>query len=122
MQEKVKQLFSENGLVGHRCLVGHSLYGDGHDLAVLGLENWFPGHLVYDTQEYCEYFFCQKLGLKNLASKCLNKSIQEGEHDSVQDAQVTMQLFKIFQRDWKAKNGCLPTNEEPILMFLELNS
>ena len=39
--------------------------------------------------------------LKNLALRVLELNIQQGEHNSVQDAQVAMKLYLHFRRQWE---------------------
>ncbi len=41
--------------------------------------------------------------LKNLAKLLLGVEIQQGEHSSVKDAQVTMRLYTAFKREWEAE-------------------
>jgi len=78
-------------------LVGHALR---HDLAVLRLEH--PPHLTRDTELYTQDPMTGKnLRLKDLASRHLQLSIQVGQHNSIEDAQVAMQLYKKFKYQWE---------------------
>jgi RNA exonuclease 4 len=89
-------------LIKNRILVGHALH---NDLRVLYLSH--PKKLIRDTQK-CRVFrhMSPSIGslcsLKNLAQILLGISIQEGEHDSVQDAQVAMRLYTLHKKQWEA--------------------
>lgn len=43
----------------------------------------------------------QPVALKTLAMKYLGRSIQNGEHDSVQDARACMDIYKQVSNDWE---------------------
>jgi len=49
-----------------------------------------------------------------LSKLLLNVDIQEGEHSSVKDAQITMRLYKTFKKEWEAElhNRKIKANEE----------
>ena len=43
--------------------------------------------------------------LKNLAAKYLGLTIQEGEHNSVEDARAALNLYLMFRKEWESKSG-----------------
>ncbi len=49
-----------------------------------------------------------------LSKLLLNVDIQEGEHSSVKDAQITMRLYTTFKKEWEAElhNRKIKANEE----------
>jgi RNA exonuclease 4 len=76
----------------NRVLVGHYLKADLH---VLGLAH--PRTHVRDTAwlpKFREACGGRSPRLKDLAERVLGLSIQNGEHDSVEDARVVMMLYK----------------------------
>lgn len=82
-----------------RILVGHAVH---HDLKVLFLDH--PRNYTRDTSEYKP--FRKLLGggtpsLKRLSEKLLNVRVQEGEHNSVQDAQAAMRLYTMHKKEWE---------------------
>lgn len=79
-------------LVSNRTLIGHDLK---QDLAVLGIEN-FPRIKLRDTSMcYMSYFGPKaKPSLKRLMLAVFNQTIQEGAHDSLEDAIAAMKLYK----------------------------
>lgn len=80
-------------------LIGHALH---HDLQVLNLKH--PKHLIRDTALYKPF---KKISggktpsLKLLAKEYLNKSIQVGEHSSIEDANTAMQIYLRHQECWE---------------------
>lgn len=86
-------------ILKEKILVGHSLK---NDLEVLLLDH--PWKNIRDTAKYKPF---QKLvktktpSLRKLAKQLLNISIQEGEHSSVQDAQVAMKLYTLHRKQWE---------------------
>lgn len=83
-----------------RILVGHAIH---NDLIVLDIRH--PWYLTRDTSRYKRFY---EIGfgtpsLKRLTSVFLNVEIQTGEHNSIQDAQATMQLYMLFRREWEAE-------------------
>lgn len=50
-------------------------------------------------QTYCEG---KTPSLKKLANIILNRTIQEGEHDSVIDAKTALEIYKKFQDKWES--------------------
>ncbi|XP_020288236.1 RNA exonuclease 4 isoform X2 [Pseudomyrmex gracilis] len=82
-----------------RVLVGHALR---HDLAVLYLSH--PRKYLRDTSRYKAFRQISKGGtpsLKKLAHELLGVEIQIGEHDSIEDARVAMQLYMLYKKRWE---------------------
>ncbi|XP_055627815.1 RNA exonuclease 4 isoform X2 [Toxorhynchites rutilus septentrionalis] len=83
-----------------RILVGHGLK---NDLLVLNLRH--PRHLIRDTSRY--HPIARKIralgtpSLKNLSKLILGEEIQNGIHDSVQDARAAMKIYLIFKEEWE---------------------
>ena len=86
---------------GH-ILIGHSLHSDLH---ALNLSH--PGHLMRDTSKYCPIRGLAGLqcnmtpSLRDLASILLSRTIQDGEHCSVEDAGAAMSLYKLCEQQWE---------------------
>uniref|UniRef100_A0A1B6KL54 RNA exonuclease 4 n=1 Tax=Graphocephala atropunctata TaxID=36148 RepID=A0A1B6KL54_9HEMI len=80
-----------------RILVGHALK---NDLNVLYLSH--PKRMMRDTSKFYKFREGRTPALKKLVKKYLGATIQEGEHSSVQDALATMQLYRMFRKDWEA--------------------
>lgn len=85
-------------MIDGRILVGHAIH---HDLSVLYLSH--PKQMIRDTSVYFKRFFkgCTP-SLKRLANVYLNVKIQDGEHDSIIDAQATMRLYTLFKKEWES--------------------
>uniref|UniRef100_A0A2M4AYG9 RNA exonuclease 4 n=1 Tax=Anopheles triannulatus TaxID=58253 RepID=A0A2M4AYG9_9DIPT len=87
-------------LIRGRILVGHALR---NDLAVLNLRH--PKHNIRDTARYKP--ICKKIhahgtpSLKTLAKELLRMDIQEGTHDSVEDARAAMKIYLLFEKGWE---------------------
>ncbi|CAH2037218.1 unnamed protein product, partial [Iphiclides podalirius] len=85
-------------LIRGKILVGHSLQ---FDLDVLGLS-----HPREDIRDFSTYEPFKKLNkgntpaLKLLAEYCLGKTIQVGEHNSLEDAKASMQIYLTVVRNW----------------------
>ncbi|CAL8082034.1 unnamed protein product [Orchesella dallaii] len=78
-------------------IVGHSLKSD---LAVLYL--FHQKSRIRDTASYFRKLFHSKTPkLKTLVKKILGVEIQQGEHNSIVDAQATMALYRLCQKDWE---------------------
>ncbi|XP_028406324.1 apoptosis-enhancing nuclease-like [Dendronephthya gigantea] len=83
-------------------LVGHSLHSDLH---ALNLSH--PRHLMRDTSKYWPMRGLAGLqnnvtpSLKCLASILLSRTIQDGEHCSVEDAHAAMSLYKLCEQQWE---------------------
>jgi RNA exonuclease 4 len=104
-----------------RILVGHAVH---NDLQVLFLSH--SKKKIRDTQK-CKVFrrLHSSLGgfssLKNLAKLLLGITIQEGEHSSVIDAQVTMRLYTMYKKEWEADlhNRTVKTTENKLAKNVE---
>ena len=72
-----------------------------HDLALLNYEH--PKQLVRDVNIYHKYKdpIGRKQSLRLLAESFLHKKIQEGEHSSIEDAQIAMNLYKEVESNWE---------------------
>lgn len=84
-----------------KILVGHAVK---NDLKVLYLSH--PKKRVRDTSLYKP--FRQLSGgrtpsLKKLSDRILQVKVQEGEHNSVQDAQATMRLYTMYRKQWESE-------------------
>ncbi|KAK3605815.1 hypothetical protein CHS0354_002433 [Potamilus streckersoni] len=82
-----------------RILVGHAIH---NDLKVLYLDH--PRKDIRDTSRYKPFrqlFNGRTPSLKKLTAQVLNVSVQEGEHDSVQDAQAAMRLYTMYRKQWE---------------------
>ncbi|OLY78319.1 RNA exonuclease 4 [Smittium mucronatum] len=88
-------------LVKDRILIGHAIK---NDLDALKIKH--PSNLIRDTSLFSPF---RKLvnnrtpGLKMLSQTELGLTIQQGEHSSVIDAQITMLLFRKFRHNWDLK-------------------
>ncbi|EFW99271.1 RNA exonuclease 4 [Grosmannia clavigera kw1407] len=79
-----------------RFLVGHDVR---HDLRVLDVSH--PPRLIRDTAKFSgfkQYGNGPKPALRVLARTLLGVEIQQGAHSSVEDARVTMQLFRLHKQ------------------------
>jgi RNA exonuclease 4 len=79
-------------LMKGRILVGHDLK---HDLQALMLEH--PSKLIRDTARFSgfrKYGHGPKPALRVLAKEILDVEIQTGQHSSIEDARVSMLLFR----------------------------
>lgn len=86
-------------IIKNRIVVGHSVH---NDFAVLKLHH--PAEKVRDTSQHYRYLFQGKVpSLKRLTENVLGMKIQEGEHDSVIDAQATMKLYVRERTKWNEK-------------------
>lgn len=83
-------------IIKDRILVGHSIK---HDLNVLYLSH--PKHLIRDTSIYFKRYLKRLPSLKYLAENYLKIKIQDGEHNSVIDAQATMRLYTLYKKEWE---------------------
>ncbi|KAL6929328.1 hypothetical protein ACO0SA_000719 [Hanseniaspora valbyensis] len=95
--EKARSEVAE--IIDNKVLVGHAVH---NDLSVLDLKHPFEN--TRDTSLFPPYKQLnnnQKPSLKFLAEKVLGEVIQEGEHSSVIDAQVTMRLFKNDKKNFE---------------------
>ncbi|CAH0728621.1 unnamed protein product, partial [Brenthis ino] len=80
-------------------LIGHSLK---YDLEALHLTYTERNQRDLATYEpFTRPNNGQPVALKTLAMKYLGRIIQDGEHDSVQDARACMDIYKIVAIDWE---------------------
>ncbi|XP_794891.3 RNA exonuclease 4 [Strongylocentrotus purpuratus] len=82
-----------------RILVGHALK---NDMKVLFLGQ--PRKLIRDTASYPHFRELMKTkrpSLKKLAKTVLGVTVQEGEHNSVEDAQTAMRLYTLHRTAWE---------------------
>lgn len=81
-----------------RILVGHAV---AHDLSALALKH--PRSMIRDTSLFTpfrkEYANGKTPSLKKLAKKVLDLDIQNAEHSSVEDAKMTMLLYKSRKKE-----------------------
>lgn len=92
-QEEVCRLIEGNVLIGHSLV---------NDFKVLMLNH--PRKMTRDTAKYRPFRTLSKgktPGLKRLAQEILGLAIQQGEHDSVDDARVAMLLFRAHKDAWE---------------------
>ncbi|XP_002740318.1 uncharacterized protein LOC100371338 [Saccoglossus kowalevskii] len=81
-----------------RILVGHAL---NNDMKVLYLS-----HQRINVRDTARYKPFQKImrtnrpGLKKLTKKILKMDVQQGEHNSVEDAQAAMKLYMLHRKEW----------------------
>jgi RNA exonuclease 4 len=83
------------GLLKGRILVGHDVR---HDLAALLLEH--PSKMIRDTARFSgfrKYGHGPKPALRVLAKEILDVEIQSGQHSSIEDARVSMLLFRRYK-------------------------
>ncbi|KAL7691674.1 putative ribonuclease H-like superfamily, exonuclease, RNase T/DNA polymerase III [Plasmopara halstedii] len=90
-------------IVQDKIVVGHALKNDFQALMFTP-----PKHLIRDTAYYRPYMRRKMNGtklypksLKHLAEEVLGKHIQTGQHDSVEDARATLELYKREQYAWE---------------------
>ena len=82
-----------------KVLVGHTLKCD---LKVLFLD-----HPKYDTREISQFKPLKEKtksyrpSLRLMSEILLDKTIQDGHHDSIQDAKATMQLYLLVKKNWE---------------------
>nr|CAG8537725.1 7346_t:CDS:2 [Entrophospora candida] len=92
-------------LMNGKLIIGQSL---GYDFNVLKLDYLASSTMIRDTSHYY-YLFGDKFGrkpnkstsLKTLAKEVLGLQIQEGMHDSVEDAKTCMLLYRLKQNEWE---------------------
>ncbi|KAK2144346.1 hypothetical protein LSH36_766g03107 [Paralvinella palmiformis] len=82
-----------------RILIGHAIH---NDLKVLFLDH--PRKAIRDTSRYKSFrklFQGRQPALKKLSDQVLGVRVQEGEHNSVQDAQAAMRLYAMYKKPWE---------------------
>ncbi|KAJ3429370.1 RNA exonuclease [Anaeramoeba flamelloides] len=92
VQEKV------SNVINNRTLVGHILKPK---LKLLYLNH--PHKLTRDISRYQLFLSSRKKKrpLKILAREFLNEEIQQKHHSSVEDARISMKLFRLIKDDWE---------------------
>lgn len=86
-------------LIEGHILVGHALQ---NDLRTLYLSH--PHSHIRDTSKYRGFkslFGGRTPSLKKLVDKLLGIQIQQGEHNSIQDAQAAMRIYIMHRREWE---------------------
>lgn len=87
-------------ILSNKIVVGHSLDFDFNALQF--------NHAIENKRDIGKSGFIisrygthrrQPVSLKTLAYKILNRSIQVGEHDSIEDATASMDIYKHYQRE-----------------------
>lgn len=91
MQEELLDIIHKDTI-----LIGHGLENDLRGLRL------FHSKIV-DTSE-CFSFCEQKVSLKHLVYTYLGRSIQDNEHDSVEDAQACLDLMYLKYHEYKSAN------------------
>lgn len=91
---------SASEILKGRILVGHSLK---HDLESLLISH--PKSMTRDTSRHLPFRQAYAKGktpsLKKLAKEVLKQEIQGGQHSSVEDAKITMLLYKSERREFE---------------------
>jgi len=85
------------GLLRDKIIVCHSPENDFKAM------DYYPPHPEVNTRDTAQYFKegKKKPSLKGLVHKHLGKSIQSGEHSSVEDARATMEIYVKFRDEWE---------------------
>ncbi|GJQ08388.1 hypothetical protein GpartN1_g179.t1 [Galdieria partita] len=86
-------------IIRNRILVGHAIH---HDMRALLLSH--PRKLIRDTSKWRglrSHLLRKTPSLRKLAQEILGIRIQEGEHDSVEDARATLMIYKRFAKEWE---------------------
>lgn len=85
-----------------KIVIGHAVK---YDFRALYLSH--PKKMIRDTSRFKIFREAIKTkstpSLKKLAELLLGKRIQEGEHDSVEDARTTMQLYMLYKNVWESQ-------------------
>ncbi|KAF9350730.1 3'-5' exonuclease [Mortierella sp. NVP85] len=85
-------------VIKDKIVVGHAVY---NDFKALLLDH--PQRLIRDTSRYKPFRALMKgktPSLKKLAHSLLGIKIQDGAHSSVEDARVTVMLYKKHKEEW----------------------
>lgn len=89
-----------DAIIRNRIVVGHAVH---HDLHVLLLSH--PRKLIRDTSKWkvlrSSHSKRKTPSLRKLAQEILGISIQEGQHDSVEDARAALMIYKRFAKQWE---------------------
>ncbi|RIA83120.1 hypothetical protein C1645_834293 [Glomus cerebriforme] len=95
VQKEVESIMKDH------IVVGQSIYFD-----FKALRTRHPEHLIRDTSQYNMILGAETEkgvtpSLKKLAKDVLRINIQEGEHDSIEDARASMILYRHRQAEWE---------------------
>lgn len=89
-----------SSILGGKILVGHSVK---HDLESLLISH--PKSMIRDTSRHLPFKQTYSKGktpsLKKLAKEVLGKDIQESQHSSVEDARITMEIYKKEKKEFE---------------------
>ena len=86
-------------MVKDKVVIGHDIK---HDFTVLEFSH--PKPMIRDTAKYKPFKGLSKgntPSLKKLCSEILKISVQEGAHDSVEDARSALQLYRMHRTSWE---------------------
>ena len=86
-------------MVKDKVIIGHDIK---HDFDALEFSH--PKPLIRDTAKYKPFKALSKgntPSLKKLCMEILRKSVQEGVHDSVEDARGALQLYRMHRTSWE---------------------
>ncbi|SMN19112.1 similar to Saccharomyces cerevisiae YOL080C REX4 Putative RNA exonuclease possibly involved in pre-rRNA processing and ribosome assembly [Maudiozyma saulgeensis] len=93
-----------------RILVGHAIK---HDLEALLLSH--PRSMIRDTAKHLPFRKAYAMGkspsLKKLSKEILKIDIQDGQHSSVEDARITMMIYKSDKKEFERLHRTTFTNE-----------
>jgi RNA exonuclease 4 len=93
VQKKVSDILK------NKIIIGHALK---NDLDALMLDH--PRKLLRDTSRYKPLKNPTTKGpqsLKKLAKQFLEKDIQTGQHSSVEDARIALQIYQLHRKEWE---------------------
>lgn len=86
-------------MIKDKIVIGHDIQ---HDFKVLGFSH--PKSLIRDTAKYKPFkdiSMGKTPSLKKLCDHLLKKTIQEGEHDSIEDSRCALELYKRHRPAWE---------------------
>jgi RNA exonuclease 4 len=93
IQQQVSDILKDKIIIGH---------GLKNDLDALMLDH--PRKLLRDTARYKPLRNPKTKhprSLKNLAKDFLKKDIQTGEHSSVEDARIALEIYQLHKKEWE---------------------
>ena len=86
-------------MIRDKVVIGHDIK---HDFDALEFSH--PKPMIRDTAKYKPFKTLSKgntPSLKKLCREILKKSIQEGAHDSIEDARCALQLYRMHRTTWE---------------------